>query len=199
LEPEVHLIEKYFQEILHCLTITNTRCKGGKEIDLLAVDPRTLRRFHVESRVATKFLLKSKATYRKNGSSLKNGVDYFIREKFDHPHVKERIGEIFGEAEYERVLVVWDVSNLSVVNWAKQNFGLDIWFIDDLLEELIEKVETLGSRDDILRVVELMALSERRSKKFGKPYVRKLARLGLGAVRGETQKACETTERDCCG
>jgi len=184
LEPEVHLIEKCFQEVMHCLTSTNVRCKGSKEIDLLAMDPRTLRKYHVESRVATKFILNRKATHRKNGSSLKNGVDYFMDEKFNHPHVKERVKEIFGEADYEKVLVVWDVSNLSIVNWAKQEFDLDIWFIDKLLEKLVENVKTLGSRDDILRVVELLALSERRSKKLGKPFVRKLARLG--ASREET-------------
>jgi hypothetical protein len=73
LEPEVHLIEKYFQEILHCLTSTNMRCKGGKEIDLLAMDPRPLRRSHVESRVATKFILKPKATRRKNEAPSRTG------------------------------------------------------------------------------------------------------------------------------
>lgn len=178
------MIEKYFQEIKGCFTVTNVRCEGSKEIDLLAMDPRTSRKFHVESRVATKFILNRKATHRKNGSSLKNGVDYFMDEKFDHPHVKERVREIFGEANYEKVLVVWDVSDLSIVNWAKQKFDLDIWFIDDLLEELMDKVKTLGSRDDILRVVELLALSARRSKKLGKPFARKLARLG--ASREET-------------
>jgi hypothetical protein len=41
MEPEVHIIEKYFQEVLYCFTMTNIRCKGGKEIDVLAVNPTT--------------------------------------------------------------------------------------------------------------------------------------------------------------
>jgi hypothetical protein len=41
MEPEVHIIEKYFQEILHCFTMTNVKCEGGKEIDLLAINPIT--------------------------------------------------------------------------------------------------------------------------------------------------------------
>jgi hypothetical protein len=53
MEPEVHIIEKYFQEVLHCFTMTNIRCKGGKEIDLLAVNPITGKRYHIESRVST--------------------------------------------------------------------------------------------------------------------------------------------------
>jgi len=39
MEPEVHIIEKYFQEIKHCFNMTNIRLKGKKEIDLLAVSP----------------------------------------------------------------------------------------------------------------------------------------------------------------
>jgi Holliday junction resolvase-like predicted endonuclease len=80
MEPEVHIIEKYFQEILHCFTMTNIRCKGGKEIDLLAINPKTLERYHVKSRVSTTFKLKLKATYSKKGRCYKNGIDYFAKE-----------------------------------------------------------------------------------------------------------------------
>lgn len=62
MEPEVHIIEKYFQEIKRCFTMTNIKCKGGKEIDLLAVVPITLERYYVESRVSTTFKLREKAT-----------------------------------------------------------------------------------------------------------------------------------------
>jgi hypothetical protein len=53
MEPEVHTIEKYFQEILHCFTMTNIRCRGGKEIDLSAINPNNRKKYHVESRVGT--------------------------------------------------------------------------------------------------------------------------------------------------
>jgi hypothetical protein len=36
MEPEVHILEKYFQEVLLCFTMTNIQLKGKKEIDLLA-------------------------------------------------------------------------------------------------------------------------------------------------------------------
>jgi hypothetical protein len=54
MEPEVHIIEKYFQEIKHCFTMTNIKCRGNKEIDLLAINPKTQERFHVEIRIATR-------------------------------------------------------------------------------------------------------------------------------------------------
>ena len=69
MEPEVHLIEKYFQTVKKCLTMTNIQLKGNKEIDLLAMDPRTYERFHVESRVTlTGFKLLKKDTYVKKGT-----------------------------------------------------------------------------------------------------------------------------------
>jgi len=33
--------------------MTNIKCRGGKEIDLLAINPQTLKRYHVEARVTT--------------------------------------------------------------------------------------------------------------------------------------------------
>jgi len=32
MEPEVHIIEKYFQVVLGCLTMANVKCRGGKVI-----------------------------------------------------------------------------------------------------------------------------------------------------------------------
>jgi hypothetical protein len=178
LEPEVHLIEKYFQEIKGCFTRTNVRCKGGKEMDLLAMNPITLKRYHLESRVSTTFLLKNRATYSKSERCHRDGVDYFAREKFNHPHVKERIREIFGTEDYAKVLVVWDVSDNSVIRVAEKEFGISIWFIEELLNGLIEKRAVSGSRDDVLRMVEFLSVLQK--KRTGEAYKRRLARLGAG-------------------
>ena len=69
MEPEVHIIEKYFQEILHCFTMTNIRCKRGKEIDLLALNPSTKEKYHIEARVTrTGFKIKKHDTYVRKGN-----------------------------------------------------------------------------------------------------------------------------------
>jgi len=178
LEPEVHLIEKYFQEIKGCFTRTNVKCKGGKEIDLLAINPISLKKYHVESRVSTAFVLRPEATYTKSGKCHKNGLDYFAEEKFDHPRVKERIREIFGVEDYARVLVVWDVSHNSVINLANEKFGINIWFIEGLINGLIQRRAVSGSRDDVLRVVEFLSALEKQ--RTGEAYKRRLVRLGAG-------------------
>jgi hypothetical protein len=108
MEPEVHIIEKYFQEVLHCFTMTNIRCKGGKEIDILATNPTTGKKYHVESRVSTVFKLREQATKKKDGTSHKNGLNYFKKEKFENSAVLARIKELLGDKDYEKVLVVHD-------------------------------------------------------------------------------------------
>ena len=166
LEPEVHLIEKYFQSVKKCLTMTNIRLKRNKEIALLAVDPRTGEKFHVESRVTlTGFTLLKKDTHAKKGMSkgkpLRRGLDFFDKEKFGHKIVVGAIKKIFGDADYRRILVVWDVKDDSVVKYAKERFGIEIWLMDEIITNLVENVRR-GSRDDILRTVELMTRQHKR-------------------------------------
>lgn len=152
------MIEKYFHEVLRCFTMTNIRLKGGKEIDLLAVNPRTGEKWHVEARVSTTFKLRVESTKTKNGRSHKDGLDYFYEEKFNHPTVKEAVKKIFGSGDYKKVIVVWGVKENKVFAKAK-NLGIEIWLIADLIKELkeqIEKGQIKGSRDDILRTIELV-------------------------------------------
>jgi hypothetical protein len=63
--------------------MTNVRCKGGKEIDLLAINPLTRKKYHVESRVSTTFSLKAKDTYSHRGNLKiphRDGIDFFIEK-----------------------------------------------------------------------------------------------------------------------
>jgi hypothetical protein len=138
--------------------MTNIRCKGGKEIDLLAMNPMTMQRYHIESRISTTFKLKLEATYTKDGRCHKNGLDYFKKDKFEHPLVKEKINEIFGETEYSKVLVVWNVEDISLLDVARKQYGFEIWFIDDLINEILVKGNLKGSRDDVLRLIELISI-----------------------------------------
>lgn len=174
MEPEVHIIEKYFQTMLKCFTMTNIKCKGNKEIDLLAINPRTGNKFHVESRVGTSpsFKIRLHDTYTKKGIAHKIGIDYFAKEKFDHPLVKEKIKEIFGNINYVKILVVWDVQDEALVEEAKKIFDIEIWFIIEMIYDLMEKGKIRGSRDDILRTVELMGLFEKNKKKIFRKTVK---------------------------
>ena len=141
--------------------MTNIRCKGGKEIDLLAINPKTLKRYHIEARVTTTgfkilpFDTKvSKGEWK--GRAHRIGLDFFRDNKFEHKDVKERIQEIFGCEPYEKILVVWDVKDDSVIHLAETKFGFKISKMRNLLRELLD-CGISGSRDDILRLVELLS------------------------------------------
>jgi len=188
MEPEVHIIEKYFQVVLNCLTMTNIKCKGGKEIDLLAVNPKTGLKYHVEARVGTSpsFKIREKDTYTSMGRAHKIGLDYFDKEKFNHPVVTDKIQGIFGSLDYQKVLVVWNVKNENCYDKAK-GFGILIWRIHDVINILFSKSrETKGSRDDVLRLLDLIELFgeeqfrlelKRRKKGKGYRYIRKTSKI----------------------
>ncbi len=171
MEPEVHIIEKWFQEIHGCFTMTNIRCKGGKEIDLLALNPLTNQRYHVEARVSTTFPLCLVESKTKSGKPNKNGVDYFAREKFNHPFVLEKVKEYFGENKYEKLLVVYSIKyhekcktiderNEFFVK-ADEKYGISVALIGKIIKSLSRNGETMGSRDDVIRLIELITAEER--------------------------------------
>lgn len=165
MEPEVHVIEKYFQMLEGCLTMTNVKCKGGKEIDLLAMNPKTLEKYHVESRVSTSFKLRLEATSTKNGRCHKNGLDYFHKEKFEHEAVKNKVIEVFGNSHYRKILVIWNVTDISLLDVSQEKYGIEIRFIDDLINDLLVKGNLKGSRDDVLRMIDLISILLKQSVK----------------------------------
>jgi len=164
------LIEKYYQEVLHCFTMTNIRLKKGKEIDLLALNPKTGEKWHVEARVSTArgFALREKDTYTSRGRPHKRGLDYFAREKFDHPVVKEKIRELIGDSRYRRVLAVWNTEDnfVHLPQLAKEKYDIEIWGIRHLLWEFMKEKKTTGSRDDILRTMELVSSIIKEERAF---------------------------------
>jgi len=170
------------------LTMTNIKCKGGKEIDLLAVNPKTGLKYHVEARVGTSpsFKIREKDTYTSMGRAHKIGLDYFDKEKFNHPVVTDKIQGIFGSLDYQKVLVVWNVKNENCYDKAK-GFGILIWRINAVINILFSKSrETKGSRDDVLRLLDLIELFgeeqfrlelKRRKKGKGYRYIRKTSKI----------------------
>jgi hypothetical protein len=159
LEPEVHIVDRYMQLVKKCFTMTNVMLEGGKEIDLLAVNPISGEKFHIEVRVTIEkaFRLRLVDTQTKNGRKHKRGMDTLNEIKFSHPTVVKAVTEIFGSSEYRKVLVVWDVEEESVIEQAKSLYEIEIWKMSDVLSELAKEVKTKAYRDDVLRTVQLIS------------------------------------------
>ncbi len=139
--------------------MTNIMLEGGKEIDLLAVNPISGEKFHIEVRVATGrgFRLRLIDTQTKSGRKHRRGLDTLNEIKFAHPTVVSAVREIFGGGEYRKVLVVWDIEDRSVIEHAKSLYDIEIWKISDIMSELIREVGTKSYRDDVLRTIQLIS------------------------------------------
>src|SRR3990170_4990412 len=120
LEPEVHIVERYMQLVKRCFTMTNIMLEGGKEIDLLAVNPVSGEKFHIEVRVTIGrgFRVRMVDTQTVSGRKHRRGMDTLSEIKFSPPTVVKAITEIFGNSEYSKVLVVWEVEDESVIEQA---------------------------------------------------------------------------------
>jgi len=139
--------------------MTNLMLEGGKEIDLLASNPITGKKYHIEVRVATGrgFRLRMKDTHTKNGRKHRRGLDTLNEIKFSHPTVINAVKEIFGCGEYKKVLVVWDVEDNRVMEQAKSRYNIEIWKISDIISELMQEVKTKPYRNDVLRTIQLIS------------------------------------------
>jgi len=150
------------QLLKKCFTITNVMLGGGKEVDLLAYNPRTNEKYHIEVRVTIGrgFRLRLVDTQTKDGRKHRRGLDTLNEIKFVHPTVTNKITEIFGSSDYKKVLVVWDVQNNAVIKQAKDVYGIEIWLVSDILSEIIKEVKTRPYRDDVLRTIQLISRSK---------------------------------------
>jgi len=159
LEPEVHIVDRYMQLVKKCFTMTNIMLEGGKEIDLLAVNPISAEKYHIEVRVAIGkgFRLRMIDTQTKNGRKHRRGMDTLNKIKFSHPTVVKAIREIFGSSGYRKVLVVWEVEDADVVEGAKSDYHIEIWKMSNLINQLTQEVNTKSYRDDVLRTIQLIS------------------------------------------
>jgi hypothetical protein len=131
--------------------------EGGKEIDLLAVNPISGEKYHIEVRVATGrgFRIRMIDTQTRSGRKHRRGIDTLNDIKFKP--VKDAVTEIFGSKEYKKVLVVWDVEDERVIKKAKSDYDIEIWKISDIMSELIKEVGTKSYRNDVLRTIQLIS------------------------------------------
>jgi hypothetical protein len=150
----VHLIEKYFQIAEGFFTKTNIKVEEGREIDLLAIHPISKEKLHVESEVHTNSKLNIKH------------FDSIAKGKFNNPIIVKSIRQILSTTDYKKILVVWDIkkSEVSAVIEKAKEYGIEIKYIGELLVELVSTYMVIGakgSRDHIMRTVELMALIQK--------------------------------------
>jgi len=145
------------QLVKKCFTMTNIMLEGGKEIDLLAVNPISGEKYHIEVRVTIEkgFRIRMVDTQTKSGRKHRRGIDTLNEIKFKP--VEDAVKEIFGSSEYKKVLVVWDVEDSGVIEQAKSDYDIEVWKMADLMNQLMQEVKTKAYRNDVLRTIQLIS------------------------------------------
>jgi hypothetical protein len=100
METTERIVEAYVRYVKRWATIPNIRCSGQNEIDLIAIDPVTLARSHIEVSISIsqgfrkltgKSFDRVKVKERVHQASQRRTVGFFAERKFDAPTVIARL------------------------------------------------------------------------------------------------------------
>ncbi len=175
METTERIVEAYVRHVLGCATLPNLRCPGQNEIDLLAIHPKTLERYHIETSVSIasgfdkltgKLFDPDVARTRVGGPQQRRTVGFFHQRKFSPVGVLATLAEYgFEEGDYQRVIVTWGWT-LDAKEQADQ-LGLVLWDFREIVDKIAERVGK-GSGyhgDDTLRTLHLFTLAQKQSLK----------------------------------
>lgn len=120
METTEKIVESYCRYVKGWFTISNIKCSGQYEIDLLAVDASPdegLKRYHVESgvsisgaysRLTAKPYSPEKLKERVEQACQRRTIGYFIHRKFGSKEVLTELKKYgFKEGNYSKVIVTW--------------------------------------------------------------------------------------------
>ena len=167
METTERIVEAYCRYIKRWATIPNIKCPGQYEIDLLAVDPRTIKRYHIESgvsisgsysRLTAKRFDTEELKKRGKAAGQRRTLGYFAERKFGASEVVETLKKYgFQPNQYSKIIVTWGWED--EVESRADAEGIILWDFRDLLREIGDTFR--GDRgyytDDTLRTLQLFA------------------------------------------
>ena len=164
METTEKIVEAYVRYVKRWATIPNIRCDGQFEIDLLAIDPISLERYHIESGVSVSGSFSALTAKPYDPGDLKIRVKiagarrtlgYFIERKFDSRSVIARLADYgFKPGNYRKVIVTW--------GWTEEARKANpedviLWDFRDLIYQIAEASGPQRSHftDDTIRTLQL--------------------------------------------
>jgi hypothetical protein len=165
METTEKIVEAYVRYVRRWATIPNITCAGQFEIDLLAIDPIRLERYHIESGVSVSGSYSALTAKPYDPGDLKIRVKiagtrrtlgYFIERKFGSPSVLARLAEYgFQRGNYSKVIVTWGWTEEAAQKAKSKNVIL--WDFRDLIDEIAEASRHQRSHftDDTIRTLQL--------------------------------------------
>jgi hypothetical protein len=174
METTERIVEAYIRHIKKWATISNIKCSGQYEIDLLAIDPRNVHRYHIESGVSisggfskltTKPYSDETLKVRTKQAEQRRTLGYFVQRKFSAPGIREKLQEYgFTAGNYQKVIVTW-----AATDEAKQKAreaGIELWYFPAMIAEIADAFQNERTyfTDDTLRTLHLYARARRETE-----------------------------------
>jgi len=167
METTEKIVEAYVRYVKGWATIPNIKCPGQYEVDLLAIDPVSFNRYHIEtgvsisgaySKLTAKPFSEKDLKVRVKAAGQRRTVGYFALRKFSEKPVLETLKRygITGK-NYQKIIVTW--------GWNKEaekeadNLKIILWDFKNILKEIASNFQHDKTyfTDDTLRTLHLFA------------------------------------------
>lgn len=165
METTEKIVEAYVRYVKGWATIPNIRCDGQFEIDLIAIDPKTSARYHIEtsvsgstgfSKLTAKEFDPEKLKQRVEKAKQRRTIGFFVERKFGVPQVQSKLAEYgFAPGDYRNIVVTWDWT--AEAKAEAQTAGIELWSFQAIMTEIAESIRHQRSyfTDDTLRTINL--------------------------------------------
>jgi len=172
-ETTERIVESYVRYVKGWATISNIKCPDQHEMDLLAINPLHMERYHIESSVHVPGTGFSKLTngafdleqmkVRMKAPSQRRTIGFFVEQKFGAAGVVKTLANYdFVPGNYHKIVVTWDCET-AAKETAKQN-DIEVWEFPDLLNEIVALAGN-GKHyvmDDTVRTLQMLVYAQRR-------------------------------------
>jgi hypothetical protein len=162
METTEKIVEAYVRYVKRWATIPNVRCGGQFEIDLLAINPKTCERYHIETSISVSpgFSKLTGIDFDRAGHkpTMRRTVGYFINQKFKPPAVIQKLSEYgFVDKNYTKVIATWDATEEAKA--AAVGADIELWNFREMMQDIARSIKGEPSyfTDDTLRTIGLYA------------------------------------------
>jgi len=167
METTEKIVEAYVRYVKGWATIPNIKCPGQYEIDILAIDPASVDRYHIESGVSISGSYSKLTAKEYSDEKLKTWVKaagqrrtvgYFVQRKFGSTGVTETLKKYgFLPGGYTKIIVSWGWESAAKEEAEKNDIVL--WDFRTILQEIAVSSREKRSYfiDDTLRTLQLFA------------------------------------------
>jgi len=167
METTEKIVEAYVRYVKKWATIPNIKCPGQYEIDLLAIDPVSLERYHIESGVSISGSYSKLTAKPYSEEDLKNRIKaagqrrtigYFAQRKFSAESVAEKLKEYgFMPDQYSKIIVTWGWQDKAEIE--AERLQIQLWDFKAILKEIADsfRKDRTYFIDDTLRTLQLFS------------------------------------------